>query len=62
VSDYRVYAKRSTRKLRQRFYVVCVATNGEPEWRSEMYRDKDYAVKFAQKWTEMCDGVFIDAT
>lgn len=62
VSDYRVIAKKSPRRMRQRFYVLCVAANGETIWTSELYRDKDHAVKTAQEWAGYCDGNFIDAT
>ena len=62
VSDYRIIARRSDKLLRQRFHVVCIATNGEQEWRTEQYRDKDYAVSFAQKWAAICDGNYIDET
>ena len=62
VSDYRIIARRSDKLLRQRFHVVCIAVNGEQEWRTEQYRDKDYAVSFAQKWAAICDGNFIDET
>lgn len=62
MSDYRIVAKRSPRKIRQRFYVLCVAANGETIWRTETYRDKDHAVEVAHTWAGYCDGNFIDAT
>lgn len=62
MSDYRIYAKRSPKRLRQRFYVVCTASNGEPIWRTELFRDKDHATKTAQEWAGFCDGNYIDAT
>lgn len=62
MSDYRIVVQRSPRLLRQRFFVTCIATNGEPEWHSEMYRDKDYALEFGQKWATITDGNLIDET
>jgi hypothetical protein len=62
VSDYRIVVKRSPRRIRQKFYVVCVAANGETEWHSELYRDKDYAVSFGEKWAAITDGNLINST
>ena len=62
MSDYRIVVQRSDKVLRQRFYVVCLAANGESEWHSEMYRDKDYAIEFGQKWAAITDGNLIDET
>jgi hypothetical protein len=62
VSDYRVYARRSVKRLKQRFYVTIVASNGEKLFTSELYRDKDHAVKLGQIFAARLDGNFINAT
>ena len=62
MADYKVIAQRSGRIIKQKFYVVCVASNGEQIWRTEMYRNKDYAKELARTWAGYCEGDFIDAT
>ena len=62
VSDYRIVVHRSDKVVRQRFYVTIIAANGEPLWTSEMFRDKDYAIEFANRWAAITDGNMIDET
>jgi uncharacterized protein YegP (UPF0339 family) len=62
VSDYRVYAKRSVKRLKQRFYVSIVASNGEKLFTSELYRDRDHAVKLGQAFAAQLDGNFVNLT
>ena len=62
MSDYRIIVKRSPRRIRQKFWVVCTAVNGETIWRTETYRDKDHAIATGHEWAGYCDGNFIDAT
>ena len=61
-SEYRVVAKRSRKVTGQRFFVSIVAGNGEPLFRSEMYRDKDHAVETAQTFAKLLKGTFVNAT
>lgn len=62
MSDYRIYAKRSAKRLRQKFYVTIVASNGEKLFTSELYRDKDHAVTLGQTFAARLDGNFVNAT
>jgi hypothetical protein len=62
VSDYRVLAKRSSKRLKQRFYVTIVAANGRALFKSEMYRDRNYAVELGQRIAASLDGNFINLT
>ena len=62
MSDYRVYAKKSPKKLKQRFYVVITASNGETLFTSEMLKDKDYAVTLGQRMSAALNGAFVNGT
>lgn len=62
VSDYKVYAKRSAKRLKQKFYVIIVASNGEKLFTSELYRDRSYAVELGQRFAAKLDGNFVNAT
>lgn len=62
VSDYKVIAGRSKKKLKQRFFVTIVASNGEKLFTSEMFRDRSYAVELGQRFAAKLDGNFINAT
>jgi len=63
VSDFRIVAKRSPRRIRQRFYVTIVeAGNGQTLFTSEMLRDQAYAVELGQRFAAKLDGNFINAT
>lgn len=48
--------------LRQKFYVLIVAANGETLFTSEMLRDRSYAVELGQRFAAKLDGNFINAT
>jgi hypothetical protein len=62
VSDYRVFAKRSSKLLKQRFYVTIVAANGRSLFKSEMYRDRNYTVELGQRIAAALDGNFVNLT
>ena len=62
MSDYRVIAKRSRKVTGQRFYVSIVAANGESIFTSEMYRNRDHAVKTAQDFAKLLKGSFVNVT
>jgi hypothetical protein len=62
LNDYRVIAQRSSRIIRQKFYVTIVGSNGKTLFTSEMLRDRDYAVELGQRFAAKLDGNFINAT
>ena len=61
MTEYRVFAHRSLRRIRQRFYVTINSENGQVIFTSEQYRDHDYAIALGKAFAERL-GVFVDLT
>ena len=61
-NGYRVYARRSPRRVRQRFYVTISSSNGQVIFTSEQYRDHDYALELGKAFADKLEGSFVDLT
>jgi hypothetical protein len=62
VADYVIRVRRSRRRIGQRFWVTIQAGNGEPLFRSEMLKDRRYALELGARFTAKLEGNLVDET